>query len=318
MRNVVFIKILFISFFTIGFYKIQAQEIQKSSAPDSILSLNKADSENVQWYTMFANIPRDWERWYDISFRKERVNEWLIVGGLTIATYFTDDLTYTPAAKFYHSSPEAKNWSDFCANMGEGTTQFALAGTLGAYGLVFKDQKALRTGSEIVQTVLASGAVVQLLKHITGRESPFVRTTPLGVWKILPNQIDYHRRVPQFDAFPSGHLCTSIATVVVVAENYPDIKWIRPVGYAFTMLVGLGMLSNGIHWVSDYPLGLFIGYYFGMIAAHPDLSGLSIIGSDNGLKVSIMPNITPAGTGVSLTMNFLLYNYQTAVAPNHN
>ena len=30
-------------------------------------------------------------------------------------------------------------------------------------------------------------------------------------------------------------------------ENYPDIKWIRPAGYAFTTLVGLGMLSNGIH-----------------------------------------------------------------------
>ena len=252
---------------------------------------------------MFANIPRDWERWYDVSFRKERINEWLIIGGLTLATYFTDDITYTPAAKFYYGSASAKNLSDFCANIGDGTTQFALAGTLGAYGLVFKDQKALRTGSQIVQAVLASGAIIQVLKHVTGRESPFVRTTPTGVWKILPNQIDYHRRVPQFDAFPSGHLCTSIATVVVVAENYPDEKWIRPVGYAFTTIVGLGMLSNGIHWVSDYPLGLFIGYYFGMLAAHPE--GLPVIDSGDGkLKVHILPNVTPIGTGVSLTMNF--------------
>jgi membrane-associated phospholipid phosphatase len=303
MKRFLFLEILFISLFIGTFYKSQAQEAAKSSAADSIFTLDKADPENVQWYTMIANIPRDWERWYDISFRKERVNEWLIIGGLTVATYLTDDITYTPAAKFYHSSSSAKNLSDFCANMGEGTTQFALAGTLGAYGLVFKDQKALRTGSQIVQAVLASGAVVQLLKHVTGRESPFVRTTPFGVWKILPNQIDYHRRVPQFDAFPSGHLCTSIATVIVVAENYPDAKWIRPVGYAFTSLVGLGMLSNGIHWVSDYPLGLFIGYYFGMLASHPE--GLPIIDSGDGnVKVHVLPNITPIGTGVSLTMNF--------------
>ena len=111
----------------------------------------------------------------DVSFRKERLNEWIIIGGLTVATYFTDDMTYTPAARFYHSSPEAKNMSDFCANIGDGTTQFALAGTLGAYGLVFKDQKALRTGSQIVQAVLASGAIIQVLKHVTGRESPFVQ-----------------------------------------------------------------------------------------------------------------------------------------------
>lgn len=288
----------------IGYFsRLQAQETQKTFIPDSVSTLRTTDPENVQWYTMIANIPRDWERWYDFSFRKERVNDWLLVGGLTLATYLTDDITYTPASKFYHSSTSAKNISDFCANMGEGTTQFALAGSLGAYGLVFNDQKALRTGSEIVQAVLTSGAVVQLLKHITGRESPFVRTTPFGVWKILPNQIDYHRRVPQFDAFPSGHICTSIATVIVVAENYPDVTWIRPVGYTFTTLVGLGMLSNGIHWASDYPLGLFIGYYFGMLAAHPE--GVPVMDSgDSKLNVYVMPNITPIGTGLSLTMRF--------------
>jgi hypothetical protein len=302
MRHLFLFSTLIISLLIGGLFKSQAQELPKSSVKDSISTLDNLELENVQWYTMFANIPRDWERWYDISFRKERVNEWLIIGGLTVATYFTDDMTYTPAARFYHSSSEAKKWSDFCANIGDGTTQFALAGTLGAYGLVFKDQKALRTGSQIVQAVLASGAIIQVLKHVTGRESPFVRTSPTGIWKILPNQIDYHRRVPQFDAFPSGHLCTSIATVVVVAENYPDEKWIRPVGYAFTTIVGLGMLSNGIHWVSDYPLGLFIGYYFGMLAAHPE--GLPITDSDSGLKVDILPNITPVGTGVSLTIKF--------------
>jgi membrane-associated phospholipid phosphatase len=228
-----------------------AQNENQSVASDSVSAMNIAAFDEVQWYTMFANIPRDWGRWYDISFRKEHLNEWLIIGGLTVATVLTDDITYTPSARFYHSSPQAKKWSDFCANIGDGTTQFALAGSFAAYGIVFKDQKALRTGSQIVQAVLASGAVIQVLKHITGRESPFVRSTPTGTWKILPNQIDYHRRVPYFDAYPSGHICTSMATVIVIAENYPDVKWIRPAGYAFTTLVGLGMLSNGIHWVSD-------------------------------------------------------------------
>jgi len=303
MKNKYLQGILFLGLVISGFYLGSAQEMQNMNVPDSVLTLNKLNSENVQWYTMFGNIPRDWERWYDISFRKERVNDWIIIGGLTLATVLTDDITYTPSAEFYHSSSSAKNISDFCANIGDGTTQFALAGSFGAYGLLFKDQKALRTGSQIVQAVLASGAIIQVLKHVTGRESPFVCTTPTGVWKILPNQIDYHRRVPQFDAYPSGHICTSIATVIVIAENYPDVKWIRPVGYTFTTLVGLGMLSNGIHWVSDYPLGLFIGYYFGMLAAHPE--GLPVIDSGDGkMKVQILPNITPMGTGVTLTMKF--------------
>lgn len=157
----------------------------------------------------------------------------------------------------------------------------------------------MRTGSQIVQAVLASGAVIQLLKHLTGRESPVVRTTPTGVWKILPNQVDYHRFVPHFDAYPSGHICTSIATVIVIAENYPDSKWIRPVGYGFTTIVGLGMLNNGIHWLSDYPLGLFIGYYFGLLAAHPE--GIPV---SSGFKVDVLPSVTPAGAGVSLAVVF--------------
>jgi membrane-associated phospholipid phosphatase len=277
--------------------------LQQSMKVDSDTATNGMNQSDIKWYTMFVNIPRDWGRWYDISFRKERANEWIVIGGLSLATFLTDDITYTPAARFYNSSPDAKKWSDFCANIGDGTTQFALAGAMGAYGLVFKDQKALRTGSQIVQAVLAAGAVIQLLKHVTGRESPFVRTSPTGVWKILPNQIDYHRYVPHFDAYPSGHICTSIATVIVIAENYPDVKWIRPAGYAFTTLVGLGMLSNGIHWVSDYPLGLFIGYYFGMLAAHPE--GVPVMESSDGrLKVHILPNITPIGTGATLSMTF--------------
>lgn len=270
-----------------------------SHAQDSMADLS--GSRDVKWYTMFANIPRDWGRWYDISFRKERTTEWLIIGGLTLATILTDDITYTPADRFYRSSPEAKQWSDFCANIGDGTTQFAVAGGMGAYGLIFKDQRALRTGSQIVQAVLASGAVIQVLKHVTGRESPFVRSTPTGVWKILPNQVDYHIYVPHFDAYPSGHICTSLATVIVVAENYPEEKWIRPVGYTFTTLVGLGMLNNGIHWVSDYPLGLFIGYYFGMLAAHPE--GVPVA-EGNSVQVHLLPNLTPQGTGVSLSMTF--------------
>ena len=303
MRHTLLLEILLLFFLVCGLFKSQAQGRQKLSLPDSVSTLSGESSENIQWYSMFANIPRDWERWYDISFRKERVNEWLIVGGLTLATYMTDDITYTPSEKFYHSSTAAKNLSDFCANIGDGTTQFAVAGTLGAYGLIFNDQRALRTGSQIVQAVLASGAVIQVLKHLTGRESPFVRSTPFGVWKILPNQIDYHRSVPYFDAYPSGHICTSLATVIVVAENYPEIKWIRPVGYTFTTLVGLGMLSNGIHWVSDYPLGLFIGYYFGMLAAHPE--GVPVMDTGDGkLKVYVLPNITPIGNGISLTLNF--------------
>jgi hypothetical protein len=154
-----------------------------------------------------------------------------------------------------------------------------------------------------VEAVLASGTVVQLLKHITGRESPFTRSSPTGLWRFFPNQLEYLKHVPAYDAFPSGHICTALATVIVIAENYPEVKWIRPVGYVVSGLVGVGMVNRGIHWYSDYPLGLAIGYAFGMIAAHPD--GI-IAGASDASKthVSVAPTMGEQGVGLSMSIVF--------------
>lgn len=258
----------------------------------------------VRWYTMFERMPYDWGRWADVSFRKDKAEAWAWISALSVALVLTDDDTYTPSERFYRSSGSAKYWSDFFAGFGDGRTQFGLAGAYTVYGIVFDDDRAFRTGSQIVEAVLASGGVVQLIKHVTGRESPFVRSTPTGRWSLFPNQIDYHRYVPYFDAFPSGHICTSLATVIVIAENYPEVKWIRPLGYVLTGLVGIGMANNGIHWYSDYPLGLFLGYYFGMIAAHPEGFEFSEGTGTTQARFSVIPQLNRGGVGMSLIVSF--------------
>jgi membrane-associated PAP2 superfamily phosphatase len=182
--------------------------------------------------------------------------------------------------------------------MGDGRTQFGMAGAFGLYGLVTSDERALRTGSQIVQAVLSSGTVVQVLKHITGRQSPYVSSERGGAWVFFPNQIDYHKRVPYYDAFPSGHIATSTATVVVIAENYPDSKWIRPVGFTIVGLIGIGMAGTGIHWYSDYPLGIALGYIFGLIAAHPEGIDIGKVTQEHGLQMSLVPTVDGSGIGI--------------------
>jgi hypothetical protein len=276
----------------------------KTLTTDSAQTSYSSSHAPIKWYTFLKNLPSDWSRWGQLSLRQDKVADWAVVAGLTVALVVTDDITYTPSKRFFESSESARYWSDWCAGIGDGRTQFAVAGAFAAYGLVLSDDRALRTGSQVVEAVLASGAVVQVLKHLTGRESPFTRTSPTGIWKLFPNQIDYHKRVPEFDAFPSGHICTSMATVIVIAENYPEVKWIRPVGYVFTTLVGIGMANNGIHWYSDYPLGLFLGYTFGMIVAHPDGFQVGELGKDNSVKMSLSPSVSPQGAGMTLSLSF--------------
>lgn len=279
-------------------------EFRESPPVDSVQASAQHFPPQIKWYTFIENIPHDWSRWSQTAFRQDKIADWAVVAGLTVALVVTDDITYSPSKRFFESTESSRYWSDVSAEIGDGRTQFGVGGAFAAYGLVFNDQRALRTGSQVIEVVLASGAVIQVLKHLTGRESPFIRTSPTGIWKLFPNQIDYHKRVPEFDAFPSGHICTSLATVIVISENYPDVKWIRPIGYLFTSLVGIGMANNGIHWYSDYPLGLLIGYAFGMIASHPEGFGVENLTDDNSIKMSLAPAITPQGAGITFSLTF--------------
>jgi hypothetical protein len=72
--------------------------------------------------------------------------------------------------------------------------------------------------------------------------------------------------VPHYDAFPSGHLSTAMMTTTIISLNYPEYKFIKPLCYTLMGLCGFQMLNNGVHWMSDYPLALAIGYSFGKIA----------------------------------------------------
>ena len=150
--------------------------------------------------------------------------------------------------------------------IGDGWTHSLIAASFFTYGLIAKNNRALQTASQLAEGMISSGLItVQFLKHITGRETPNRASVPGGIWRLFPNQIDYHKHVPRYDAFPSGHLATSMMTLTVVAENYPEHKYIRPLGYTLMTIVSYQMLNNGVHWISDYPLALAIGYSFGKI-----------------------------------------------------
>ena len=57
-------------------------------------------------------------------------------------------------------------------------------------------------------------------------------------------------------------------TLTVISENYPEYKFIKPLGITLCSLLGYQMMNNGVHWVSDYPLGIAIGYSLGKLAVN--------------------------------------------------
>jgi membrane-associated phospholipid phosphatase len=276
------------------------------ASPDSSLSRQLAQNHfdgRPAWHDMVTNVPGDWMKYSRITFREDKITPYATIAVFTAMLIATDDPTWQFSKRITENSPPVKSASNFLSTLGDGTAQLSLAAAFAAYGLALNNDRAVRTASQTVQALLAGGMVVQVIKHLTGRESPFVATSPTGIWRFFPNQIDYHKKVPHYDAFPSGHICTSMSTVVVIAENYPELKWIRPVGYTLVGLIGVSMVNVGIHWYSDYPLGLMIGYTFGMIASHPEGYDLARIGVDESHVLTIGPTLIPGGAGIALNLN---------------
>lgn len=261
------------------------------------------DSESMpKWHSMVTNLPGDMLSYYRYERDHPHYLAYTLITLSTAALIVTDPDTYAASDKIYRKSRFLKNWSDTFTKIGDGRSQFGMAAIFAAYGFLGKDQRSLKTASQIVEAVLASGSVVQVLKHITGRESPLVSTIAGGKWRWFPNQMDYAKRVPHYDAFPSGHICTSVAAYTVIAENYPECEWITPAGYIMTGLIACGLANTGIHWWSDFPLGIALGYSFGKLISHP--GGLSYASEDKETRIEFMPFLNQTSSGLSLCLCF--------------
>lgn len=221
------------------------------------------------------------------SFSKKALPAWGLIIGSTLALLPFDHHTEVGVQNLCHSwhiSPDTEyktivgfklgskdvpvyqlpqNVNTTFYSIGEGFTSIAICGGLYVYGKINQDRRAVQTASQLLQVQLTVGLVTQTIKRITGRESPFAATSPTGVWRPLPGFKEFTKNTRRYDAFPSGHMATMMATVTVLAENYPEKRWIRPVGYTIMVLVGAAMMNNGVHWASDYPLAVGIGYVCG-------------------------------------------------------
>ena len=307
---------LFGIFFLISFARvshgsiiISADSTGQLSAHDSLSITSDTISVSPMQYAgrpgvfdWLTNLPGDWWRWSKQSFTVKQLPLIAALAAVTTATVITDYDSWQAFKKPYDNNKTYKQINDVTSYLGDGKIQFGIAGAYALYGFAFNDDRSIRTASQLVEVILASGAVVQLLKHLTGRESPFTATSPTGKWVLFPNQIEYAKHVPHYDAFPSGHIATALATLTVIAENYPEKPWIKWVGYPLIGSIAVGLVSTSIHWWSDIPLGMAIGYSFGVLVSHPpgDKAELqSSRGVQSSLNFAVMGNGAP-GLGFSL------------------
>jgi hypothetical protein len=240
--------------------------------------------QKPNWLQPFTSMPRDFGTLFSDSFSKDKIAPWaaIIASTAVLITYDrkvtnetqrlgrrlnigNDD--HTKSMLTVGSMSIFRGPTDFGSAMyffGDGWTTLAFtAGFLGA-GAYNQDFRALQTGAQLFQGLLMTGIVTQTIKRSTGRESPIKATdSETGRWRPFPSFSTYNARISSYDAFPSGHLATSIMGITIIAENYEEYTWIRPAGYTLASMLALQMVNNSVHWASDYPLAIGIGYMMG-------------------------------------------------------
>jgi len=242
-----------------------------------------------RFYTPFALLPRTYQAFGKEVFRKESLKA---IGATAAASalliVFDQEITdgmqqfsryigldnrnmskslikFKIGSQDFNVYDAPQNLNTAIYSIGEGLPPLLIAAGLAVHGAVKKNYRSYSTAGQIVQAITAFGITSQLLKRSFGRETHRSATQPGGAWRPFPNWGVYQKNVPSYDAMPSGHLGTMMAATVVLADNYPEKKYIKPVGYALTGLVGLSMINNGVHWAGDYPLALGLGYVFGKV-----------------------------------------------------
>lgn len=279
-----FLIVLFSSFF------IQAQQIDSIKLEVPILENKDFQSYKInsdlsfeykkpRFWEFINRLPKDFGTMGNLTLQKNNLIYGGIAIGSTLALLPVDQKIVDNSREigdklgldgghryggFLNSTPT--NINSVIYHFGNGFTAIAIGAGLLTFGLIEKDYRALHTSSEIAEGLIASGVFVQTIKRITGRESPFIAEkngNKGGDWNPFPSFKAYANQTPNYDAVPSGHLTTIMTTFVIISENYKEKKWIKPIGYSMMGLLCFEMMQSKVHWASDYPLAIFMGYIVG-------------------------------------------------------
>lgn len=258
-----------------------------SIIPDSLSHVTLIRYEKPRHFAFITNIPSDVATYARQSFKKQNLYKIGIVAGSTVLLWLADQsitngwqhacrqmnieaeqknkalISINIGGKQTTIGKIPKNLNTAIYNLGQGSTSMLLAAGFFVTGKIRKDNRALQTASQLTQAFITLGFGTQFIKYATGRETPSSASISRGGWSPFPPWHAFQTNKTSYDAFPSGHLATFISTITIISSNYPEKKWIRPVGFGIAGLCSLAMINNGVHWASDYPLGFALGYGVG-------------------------------------------------------
>jgi membrane-associated phospholipid phosphatase len=237
----------------------------------------------------FQDEAEMWTAPFHLDWRGFMVLSTVLVGtGVLIAN---DESIYENFKLYQGRHPWVDKVSPAVTMLGDWGVDCGIAGLFFLGGALLKDRKARDTGLMAWEALLHTGLLVQVVKHLAGRQRPQVE-----------NGIDYWygpaaflKRYQQgsfarYDSFFSGHTVSVWSLATVIAENYKERLWVPVACYGLATLTGLSRLTEDAHWLSDVFVGAVIGYAVGKMVVR-----------NHQKRLQIAPSLSPGGAGLSFS-----------------
>lgn len=221
------------------------------------------------------------------------LKDWVLVAGMSVFTGYliaNDESIYDRFKAYQDKNKWVDDMSPVVTLLGDGNVSLGVSAFFYLSGLVIKDKKAKDTGKLVLMSLIHSGIVVQLLKHLAGRQRPQAENGvdkwagPSGFFKRYKDNSDMF-----YDAFPSGHTITAWSTATVIAHQYNKSVIIPIISYGLATLSGLSRVTEDTHWLSDVFVGAVLGFAIG-----------KFIYKKRSQKFMVMPLMENGKTGISI------------------
>ncbi|MBN2346960.1 MAG: phosphatase PAP2 family protein [Candidatus Aminicenantes bacterium] len=211
------------------------------------------------------------------------------VTGVLVAN---DEAIYENFKSFQERNPWVDKASPPVTLLGDWGVDCGIAGLFFLGGVIARDRRARDTGLMAWETLLHTGFLVQVVKHLAGRQRPSVDDGrdrwhgPSAFFKRYSE--GYFSR---YDSFFSGHTVSAWGLATVIAENYRHRSWVPPLCYGLATVAGLSRLTEDAHWFSDVLLGAVVGYAVGRMVVR-----------NQNKRLQVVPALTSGGAGIGVSL----------------
>ncbi len=263
------------------------------STASNISTVQSSTNVNFNLFGNFGNNILD-------SFKGN--NLYLHLAGIALTSILVTQNVDYKVEHFFNQNPIYGQWARPILVTGQ-LLPFIVGGGLYAYGKLDRNDEFVGASFAVLQASLIEFLYNSTLKAITGRPGPDWRHH--SDMESLSKTFRFgFLRGGIFWGWPSGHTSATMAVVSALTNYYPNVTWLKIVGYTWVAYTIFGVSSvnrGGMHWFSDaiaaalmsYAVGSTVGKYYRSVYNN------AASANTNSQRVNVMPEVNPIGINLS-------------------